>query len=122
MSWKSHLDKLGVGGSVVTTACCLGLPAVVSILGALGLGFLIHDAILLPLLLAFLVLTMTGLWFGYRVHRKYRALVLGGISAVVLFVSIFVYAPLAYTAVVGLVAASVLNVVLRRRCAPTCEV
>lgn len=122
MSWKGHLDKIGVGGSFITAACCLGLPAVLSILGALGLGFLIHDAILLPLLVAFLALTMTGLWFGYRVHRKAGALVLGGISAVALFVFIFLYAPLAYIAVGGLVAASVLNVMLRRRCAPTREV
>ena len=122
MSWKGHLDKLGVGGSLVAAACCLGLPAVLSIMGALGLGFFIHDAILLPLLVAFLAMTMTGLWFGYRVHRRIGALVLAGISAVLLFVFIFVYAPIAYTAVGGLVAASVLNVVLRRRCVPSCEV
>lgn len=124
MSWKSHLDKLGVGGSFVAAACCLGLPAVLSIMGALGLGFLIHDAVLLPLLLVFLALTLAGLWFGYRVHRKVRALALAGISAVVLLVFIFIYTvvPIAYTAVGGLVAASVLNVVLRRRCAPGCEV
>ena len=122
MSWKRHLDKLGVGGSFVAAACCLGLPAVLSIMGALGLGFFIHDAILLPLLVAFLAMTMTGLWFGYRVHRKTGPLALAGISAVVLFVFIFIYAPIAYTAVGGLVAASVLNVVLRRRCAPSCDV
>jgi len=118
MSWKEHLDKLGVGGSFVAAACCLGLPAVVSILGALGLGFLINDAVLLPLLLVFLAATLTGLWFGYKIHRKTGALVLGGISAVALFVFIFLYAPIAYTAVGGLVVASVLNVVLRRKCAP----
>jgi mercuric ion transport protein len=122
MNWKGHLDKIGVGGSFIAAACCLGLPAVLSILGALGFGFLIHDAILLPLLVAFLAMTVTGLWFGYRVHRKTGPLALAGISAVVLFVSIFVYAPIAYTAVGGLVAASVLNVMLRRRCAPSCDV
>ena len=108
MSWKRHLDKLGVGGSFVAAACCLGLPAVLSIMGALGLGFFIHDAILLPLLVAFLAMTMTGLWFGYRVHRRIGALVLAGISAVLLFVFIFVYTvvPIAYTAVGGQVAAS----------------
>ncbi|MBI4465432.1 MAG: MerC domain-containing protein [Acidobacteria bacterium] len=122
MFWKRHLDKVGVGGSFVAAACCLGLPAAISILGAVGLGFLVNDAVLLPLLLVFLALTLAGLWFGYRVHRRTGALVLGGISAGVLFVSIFVSAPFAYTAVGGLAAASVLNVVLRRRCAPGCEV
>ena len=124
MSWKGHLDKLGVGGSFVAAACCLGLSAVVSIMGALGLGFLINDVVLLPLLLVFLALTLTGLWFGYRVHRQPWALLVAGTSTVVLFVFIFVYmvVPIAYTAVGGLVAASVLNIVLLRRCAPGCEV
>lgn len=122
MSWRAHLDKIGVGGSFIAAACCLGLSAVLSIMGALGLGFLIHDVILLPLLVAFLAMTMIGLWFGYRVHRKTGALVLGGVSAVVLFVSIFVYAPIAYTAVGGLAVASVLNVILRRRCDPARDV
>lgn len=37
--WKKHMDKVGLGGSVFTALCCLGLPALVSFLGAIGLGF-----------------------------------------------------------------------------------
>jgi len=119
MAWKEHLDKLGVVGSFVTAACCLGLPAALSIVAAIGLGFLINDAILLPLLIAFLVVTLAGLFFGYRVHRQPWALLLGGTSAVAVFVFIFVHTIVAgaYLAVGGLVGASVLNVLLRRRCA-----
>lgn len=119
MSWKEHLDKLGVAGSLITAACCLGLPAVLSIVAAIGLGFLINDAILLPLLIAFLVVTLAGLFFGYRVHRQPWALALGGVSAVALYVFIFVHtiAAVAYLAVGGLVVASLLNIFLRRKCA-----
>jgi len=120
MAWKEHLDKLGVVGSFVTAACCLGLPAALSIVAAIGLGFLINDAILLPLLVAFLAITLLGLFFGYRVHRQPWALVLGGASAVAVFVFIFVRAivSVAYLAVGGLVAASIFNVLLRRKCSP----
>ena len=124
MSWKSRLDKIGVAGSFLTAACCLGLPAVLSVMAAVGLGFMIHDAVLLPLLLIFLAATIIGLWLGYRAHGKPWALAVGSLSAAALFVFIFVYTlvPIAYTAVGGLAAASVLNVVLQRRCAPGCEV
>jgi MerC mercury resistance protein len=51
--WKRHLDKIGVGGSLFAALCCLGFPAVVAILSAIGLGFLINDDILRPLMIVF---------------------------------------------------------------------
>jgi mercuric ion transport protein len=48
--WKRHLDKVGVGGSLFAALCCLGFPALVSILSAIGVGLLINDDILRPLL------------------------------------------------------------------------
>ena len=41
-------------GTAITAACCLGLPVVLSALTAIGLGFLIHDAILIPLFIGFI--------------------------------------------------------------------
>ncbi len=119
MSWKAHWDKIGVVGSFFAAACCLGLPAVLSIVAAMGLGFLINDAVLLPLLLVFVAATLTGLWFGYRVHCRPWPLILAGISSVALYFFIFVQLsePAAYLGVGGLVVASVLNVVLQRKCA-----
>jgi len=123
MSWKAHIDKVGVLGSFIAGACCLGLPAVLSIVTAIGLGFFIKDAILLPLLIVFLAIALIGLGFGYRVHRRPVSLVLAGISAVALYFFIFVRTInfAAYLAIGGLVAASVLNVVQRRKCARACE-
>ena len=123
MPWKDHLDKVGVVGSFIAAACCLGLPAILSVVAAMGLGFLIKDAILLPLLVIFLVIALIGLGFAYRVHRRLGPLALAGISSVALYFFIFVRTNsfAAYLAVGGLVVASVLNVVLRRRCAPACE-
>ena len=117
MAWQNQLDKLGVVGSFIAAACCLGLPAIVSIFAALGLGFLINDAVLLPLLLVFLTLTLFGLFQGYQRHKRVWPLVVGAVSALAAVVFIFVTfsEPLAYVAVVGLVAASLLNVIAQRR-------
>lgn len=88
--WKRNLDKIGVSGSIFATLCCLGTPAVLSIVSALGLGFLINDAVLLPLLILFLIITIRGLILGKYRHQKPHALILGATSSVALFLFIFV--------------------------------
>lgn len=50
-------------GAGVAAACCLGVPLVLSTLGAVGLGFIVHDAYLLPLFVGFVALS---LWTLYR--------------------------------------------------------
>lgn len=120
MSWKDHLDKIGIVGSFIAAACCLGLPGVVSIVAAIGLGFIINDTVLLPLMILFLALALIGLVFGYRVHRQPWPLLLGGISSVALLFFIFVQTikPAAYLAIAGLVLAAVLNIKARGKQAP----
>jgi len=105
-----HLDKLGIVGSLIAALCCLGVPAVLSIFAAIGLGFLINDAVLLPLLGLFLLITLIGLFSGYRSHRKKAALIVGLVSTVVMFLFLFIFPPITYIGLVGLIAASVLNV------------
>jgi mercuric ion transport protein len=116
-SWTRHLDKFGVGGSLFAALCCLGFPALVSILSAVGLGFIISDAVLIPLLLVFLVVALGGLYLGMRHHHEPWALILGGISAVVTFVFIALATNkvLAGIGIAGLIGASILNVFLRSR-------
>ena len=64
------LLRTGVVGSVVTALCCL-TPALVLVLGALGvsawLGWL--DRVLLPALAVFLGLAA---WAAYRLRREAR--------------------------------------------------
>ncbi len=119
MAWKNSLDKIGIVGSFVAAACCLGLPAIVSLVTAIGLGFLIKDAILLPLMVLFLALTLIGLYLGLRVHRHPLALILGGASAGAALVFVFVdpNKVAAYLAITGLIVAGILNVVSRRKSA-----
>lgn len=51
----------GPVGSVVAALCCLGAAPLLAALTAAGLGFLINDLFLVPLLAAFLGVTIWGL-------------------------------------------------------------
>ena len=86
--WKRHTDKVGVVGSIFAALCCLGFPAL-SILSAIGLGFLINDAVLLPLLIVFLLVTLLGLALGMREHHRASALLIESLALpVFLFLSL----------------------------------
>jgi mercuric ion transport protein len=115
--WKRHLDKIGVGGSLFAALCCLGFPALVAILSAIGLGFLINDDILRPLMIVFLLVAILGLALGMRHHGSPWALIVGILSAVTLYVFIYVSfnEVIAGLGIAGLVIASLLNVFLRQR-------
>lgn len=58
-------------GAAIAAACCLGIPVVLSAVAAVGLGFLINDAFLLPMFIGFAAL---NLWMLYRSARKHAAL------------------------------------------------
>ncbi len=62
---KNRLLTLGLAGSVIAALCCF-TPLMPVVLTALGLGGLIGtlytDAVLLPVLAGFLVLTGVALW------------------------------------------------------------
>ena len=120
MHWLArHLNRFGAVGAVLASLCCLGLPALVALLSAVGLGFLIDDAILLPALIVFLVVYLAGLFVGWRGHRRAAVLATGGFAAVATFAFIFIVfvRPLAYAAVVALVGVSIWDIVERRRAA-----
>lgn len=62
---KNKLLALGLGGTVLAMLCCFTplLPIVLPALGLTGLlGILYNDAVLLPILAGFLVLTGYALW------------------------------------------------------------
>ncbi len=114
MSFQDHADKVGIVGATVAALCCLGIPAVLSVLTAIGAGFLIHDAILAPLLIASVMVIVWGLVSGRRRHRNMAPLVIGVLAGATLFLFSFVHPmrPLAYAAIAALAIASILNIVL----------
>lgn len=114
--WKRNLDKIGVGGSLFAALCCLGFPALLAILSAVGLGFLVNDAVLIPLLVLFLLVTLWGLYLGQRHHGRWMPFFIGMAGAALSFTSIwFGSGLLAAVGIAGLIAASLLNVWLRMK-------
>lgn len=62
---KIKLLALGVGGTFLTILCCFTpfLPVALTAIGLTGLlGILYNDAVLLPVLAGFLILTGYALW------------------------------------------------------------
>src|SRR5581483_9022557 len=86
--WKKYLDKIGIGGTIFAALCCLGFPALISIISAVGVGFLINDAILVPLLIVFMLVTLVALYLGIKHHGSWLAFGVGAISAIVIFIAI----------------------------------
>src|SRR5262249_24928856 len=88
--WKCHLDKIGVDGWLFAALCCVGFPALVSILPAVGLGFLVNHDMLRPLLIVFLLVAFLGLTLGIPHLRSTWALMVGILSAVTTYGFIYV--------------------------------
>ena len=62
---KNRLLAFGIGGTLLAALCCFTplLPIVLTALGLTGLlGVLYNDAVLLPILAGFLILTGYAVW------------------------------------------------------------
>lgn len=104
----------GLFGAGIAAACCLGAPAILAAMGAVGLGFLINDAYLFPLFVGFETLT---LWFLLRSARSHGNLtpfwaglggaVMGGAGLWLLVTGLFPISILPYAGLAVLLASSV---------------
>jgi mercuric ion transport protein len=119
-------------GAGIAAACCLGISAMLAAVGAVGLGFLVHDAYLFPIFVAFVGLS---LWLLYRSSRSqndlwpfWAALAGGLFGAVGLWLLVTGLYPINWSVYAGLgllIAGSVWDFINGRRavaCATkTCE-
>lgn len=120
-------------GAGVAAACCLGIPAVLAAVGAVGLGFLVRDAYLFPLFVGFETASLWLLFRSARAHANLAPFWLGLAGAIVgtaglwlLVTGLYPVPALVYTGLVVLVAGSVWDVLTGRRAAacavgPACE-
>src|SRR5436190_1702656 len=117
MSATDHLDKAGVIGATVAALCCLGIPAILSVVSAIGLGFLIRDAVLAPLLVLSVALVIFGLARGVRRHHQRWPVAVGAIASIALVVATLAARsrPVAFISVAVLVVTSVANGILLHR-------
>lgn len=103
-------------GSAFALVCCAGVAPVLGLLSAIGLGFLIHDAVLVPLLVIALGVTLWGLEQGRRCHGKSSALWLGRGGALLTVGGLFLWVPLAFLGFADVIVASIWNLLLLRAC------
>ncbi len=108
-------DKLGFLGTLFASSCCLGVSVVIAPLTAIGLGFLINDLILLPLVLVFLLITLWGLYSGWKRHDDGRPFLLGIFAGVLLIPSFFLRVYFAAALLVLLLVSTIWNTAVARR-------
>lgn len=104
-----------LGGTGFAAACCLGFPAVVGAVAALGLGFLINDFILFPLFFGLLGFTLWTLYRSTRSHGAMAPFWLGVVGAAVASMGVFGISWLAWTGLGALLAGSLWNFWSRRQ-------
>lgn len=119
---KDQLDKVGVLGSIFAALCCIGTPALLAFLSSIGLGFLIHDIVLLPLLAGFLILTGYGLAVSKNRHGRKEPLMIYGISSALIMITIWFSSVGVIVGMVGLSLSTILNIVYQKSCETTCDV
>lgn len=102
-------------GSASAALCCAGVPAVLGALSAAGLGFLVNDLILFPLLALFLGLALWSLGSGVSHHGMRGVLVLGWIGAGLMLAGIFSLPALIYAGAAAMIAASIWNALAIRQ-------
>lgn len=113
-----HADKWGPLGSAFAALCCLGWAPALAALSAVGLGFLIHDAILIPLLAIFLGVTISSLSTDRRRHGRTGPERTAWGAALLVVGGLWVGGPIVAIGLATLVAATIWNAVLVRRHAP----
>lgn len=108
-------DTWGPVGAAIAAACCVGFVPVLTALTAVGLGFLLHDAILIPLLVGFLALTLWQLVRDRRRHGRSEPLVAAAVGSVLTVVGVWVSTLLVGLSLAAVFAAALWNLWLIRQ-------
>ena len=93
-------------GAAFAAACCLGFAAALSVLTAIGAGFLIHDAFLIPLYVVLLTLSLWLLYRSSRAHGRLWPFWVGVCGAVAGFVGLWVSPIVVYAGLVAIMGAN----------------
>lgn len=121
MARANLTDVAGGLGAILAALCCAGTPLIIAALAATGLTAMRKDAILWPIMLVSLAVAILGYWQGYRMHRTRAPMIVGTVGAFSLALGVIVVhgfpaMQMIYGGAMLLVAATVWNIVARRRC------
>lgn len=102
-------------GAAFAAACCLGVTAALSVLAAIGAGFLVNDAFLVPLYVLLLALSV---WLLYRSARAHGALApfwAGAGGASVALSGLWIHPVVVYAGLLAVIAGNVADFLRGRR-------
>jgi hypothetical protein len=116
------LSFVGSIFSAVTVGFCpICIPAFGAFLSAIGLGFLVREEVLKPLLLIFLGIALSGmLWSYFKEHRRISPFIFGVVFSVGLYLGRYVYwgatvnGLLEWGSIAGLISVSLWNIRLKK--------
>lgn len=94
-------------GSIFTILCCLGFLPFLGLLTAIGAGFLIRDAVLIPLFILFLSVSLLGMKRGKNCHGNNKPFLLGIASSLSALLFLRLSMLMAYISVISLIIAYV---------------
>jgi len=95
--------------------CCAGFPLVLAFLTGIGLGFLISDLILFPILFVALGFMFYSLYYNKKKHLSLMPIFLAIVSVVLLIAGIFL-GPIVWIGIIGMFLSSVWDYILIKRC------
>ena len=99
----SAVTTMVAGGvSLVAVLCCLGIPSILSFMGAVGLGVLVKKHLLFPLMVGSLLLGGWGAIMSYRRRKSVFLLIAYLVSALALPLGMKFFHPAMDAGLVGL--------------------
>jgi len=102
-------------GAAFAAACCLGFAAALSALTAIGASFLLNDAVLIPLYVLFLAVSLWLLYRSARAHRSLAPFWVGLAGAGLALVGLWVNPVLVYGGLLAIVAGNLSDFIRSRR-------
>jgi hypothetical protein len=115
---KVDMKKYGIWAGFVgsfAALCCAGIPVFLAFLAGLGLGFVINDFILFPILFLSLGFLFYALYHNKTKHLNIFPLYLAIASALLIFVGIFINF-IIWFGVSGLMISSIWDFTITKRC------
>jgi len=122
-SKSSLLSTIGSIGSAMTVGLCpICIPAIGALLSAVGLGFLVQESVLRPLLFIFIGINLFGLFWSYlKEHKKIAPFIFGVVMSIGLYVGRYEYigalvnSLIMWGSIIGIVAVSFWNIKLKKQ-------
>ncbi len=86
---RLSLDRLGLSASTLCAIHCLTLPLLLSVVPAVGLGFLVDSAFESGMIAATIVIALASLGSSWRLHRRWNALMIMTSGALLLLFNFY---------------------------------